>query len=194
MKSVITIFLALFAIAGFAQADQILIYRGYEGQRTNFGDNEHRYYYLLFDLTSLQEVAVEHGGPVDTVFYYSVGKPTRFVYMPISTGANASATCLASGSTYVSNTFSLKFSLLTGSNSQQTLGGSLAGKYPATLSYVSYDRSGDGTNEVDKTIDDVGLFDLAVDLTQESNTSNDDLPTATAIVTDLLKSDGFAPE
>jgi hypothetical protein len=195
MKSVIAISLALFALASSSRADQILIYKGQEGQRSNLGLIEYHLYYLLFDLTTLQKVSVEYGGLSNVAdYYYSAGAPTSFVYVPITTGTNTSSTCLASGTDYVSNSFSLKFGLFIGPNSKQALGGSLSGDYPAALSYVGYNRSGDGSTGTDKVIDDTGIFSLAADLTQESNTSNDNLTTATAIVTNRLKAHGFAPE
>jgi hypothetical protein len=197
MKSIVTICASIFLFGGMAKADPILIYKGSENQRTNLGANRIRSYFVVFDLTTHEDVAIEYGGYTIngiSTYYYSVGVDTPFVYVPVTVGSNTSDTYLASGKTYQGSTFAQKFTMFAGRNSQLSLGGSVSGEYPAALSYVNYDHAGDGTVPGDTVLGDVGTYDLAVGMTRESNDSNDDLDTAVGIVTGLLESEGHAQE
>jgi hypothetical protein len=194
MKRIFTFVLALAAFASLAKADEILIYQGSQIDQINNRNVQLTRYFVVFDLTTLEYVRIGYGGAVPSEYYYSVGQPAAFVYSPIPSGANSTQSYFAYGSSNTSATFSLGFGFYSGDNTQPNLGGSLTGKYPATLSHRNYLHSGDGSTVADVADFDSGVYDLRVGLTQESNASNDDLTAATAIVTEALGKQGFGPE
>jgi hypothetical protein len=194
MKTFFTALLAVVALASFAKADRILIYRGYQTGRTNESISPLKHSYILFDLDSLQSVRVQFGGPVVGQLYYSVGTPSAFVYAPITTGATTSQTYFGYGSTTVSTTFNVTFRALYGENVMQNLGGTFSGEYPGSLVYKDYALSGNGVPSGDTYTKLSGLYDICPLLTEESNASDDNLAAATLIVTDFLTKRGFVQE
>jgi len=197
MKLLSTIFLALLSIAPLAKADRILIYQGSELTETNnspYPVAGRKHYIKLFDLDTLQSVSIEYGGEIGREYYYSVGAPSAFVYAPITTGATTSQTYFAAGTAATGATFSNSFLAYSGNNLPLTLGGAFTGNYPGILIYVNFARSGDGTIPADTASSGFGNYDLNLGFTRETNNSNDDLPTATAVVTAQLTKSGYIGE
>ena len=195
MKTRLAAFLALIILCNIAKADQILIYSGYQAQRSFDNDNLtsvfHEFY--LFDLTTLEYVSVVHQVANGAKTFTASGE-SPFVSAPVATSSTKSRSNFAFGNSDMSASFALRLGVFTGVNTALTLGGTFTGQYSPILLYSGHLIEGDGTTANDGAFVDRGVYRLDFVLTRASNDGSDDLTAATALVTAFLTKEGYTAQ
>ena len=192
MKLLIAALLTFITLCNIAKADRILIYRGSLTRRT-FDADSHTVsitsYYYLFDIDTLQSASINYFKSKGDKLYQSSLSP--FIYAPVATSLKTSKSLFVFSTTFTSNGFNINSSVFSGSDRQQSFGGTFTGSFPIVLSFTSFGVSGNATIPQDTQFMASGAFRLQTLLTTESNASNDNLTTAASIVTNLLAQEGY---
>jgi len=194
MKTFLSSLLALLLVASFAKADRILVYQGSQKGRVNntIGALDHSF--MLFDIDTLQSVAIDYtfttgASPTKT---YSVSSPVNFLYDPIATPTNFTQTVFQYSNATMSPPFNIGFTTFVGNNTLLGLGGTFIAQFPYKLILTYYSVTGSGTTGTDTASFGSGVYNINVPLTRQSNASNDDLTTATTLVTQSLITSGYS--
>jgi hypothetical protein len=190
MKVFFSVLLALLTFANLAKADRIVVYEGSQDGTTNNALTGIVNYFWLFDLDTLQFNDVTYSGAGSNKTY-SVGTAAPFIYEPITSAPNLTRTYFEYGSSNMSATFSLGFEYFVGDDSFENLGGTFTGDIPTRLTFKSYSIAGNGTTGGDTASLETGVYTINLDVTRESNASNDDLTAATTIITAALTKAGY---
>jgi len=193
MKYLTALVLAMFALVDLSKADQVLIYKGSEVDRS-YGTGKTQSlvadYYWLFDLTTLN---------FDYVYYFkSSGKKlyatyaaVAFVSEQVQETAKTTNTNFVYSKTATPSVLDLGFA--GGVNSSIAVSSTSTAEYPRTLAFQSHYFYNNGAASTNTVTYDSGMYHLDLPLTQESNNAGDSLTGANTVVTNFLQQQGYTP-
>jgi len=206
MKTILAAVLAVIALCTISHADDILIYKGIQSVRENNASLKNYGYYYIFDISGTsnagQYTSVQFGpiGGLATAGnkYYSTSGTSSFYNFPATEkGARTQTDFIYTVTTTstASPNYTVSIGDFKGGNTDQSdLGGTFTGSYPNVLTLVARNASGNENLPTDNVQLVSGAFNIAINLTRETNASNDDMNAAVAIVTQALQKAGYRAE